>query len=375
MASKAIETLYNDNIFKIIRDKSSDEIFNIIPIVENYWTFDLEKRSPNVIFEEDGTKITDLDMLTFLYSLKNRHAVIKIPKYKSLRAYDPTKVKEVVINTSKDRHGKILKLTSNENTFNFSVMLNDMTIMTSSDVGKARLFTITDFDGNWYDGWETIDFIPDVKENQYIIEHYLTDNQNKITFDTFISNQRWVTFFSKHYILTKCLIQELKERAQHYYKIMTDMKKSKLIKFTPTTKDIPTGNMFDDSSDKIKKEKKSIVATAFNVEIDLLDNTSEYAKIDYTIEEYLRIKQLRNDIIHKYCPILQVMTRAAEYGHFKNPDLKPSWITENWEHRYKLSGKQLEWDKLVLLNNDNGYISIRKRTFDKKETVSDNYEE
>ena len=45
MASKAMISIFDDENYKKITDRNSDEIFNVIDSVHNYWTFDVYKRN------------------------------------------------------------------------------------------------------------------------------------------------------------------------------------------------------------------------------------------------------------------------------------------------------------------------------------------
>lgn len=369
-----MESIFTDPIFEKIRNRSTDEILDVLDEINNYWIFSLDKRKPNVIFEEDGTAVTTLDLLTFLYSLEDRGAVIKIPNYRSLRpTVSPAKKGEMIV--SKDRFGKIIELRSNMNTFNFSIMIKDAAVIDSESVGKPRLFTITDFDGEWFGGWDRLDFIPDAVENKYILENFLVNDDKSITFDKFISSSRWVSFFSKHYILTKYAIQMLKERSKFYNKLLKEMKNSGKIKF-PNLSPPDVAEFDEDQNDvNIKKDPgKKTKVIHFNVEVDLPENDTKFDEdIKFNLKEYNRIYELRKKV-NRFVAKLQVMTRAAEYGHWKNQTAKPSWIKVNWEDNYKTTEKSRTiWNRLVLINKKNMFVAIRKREFEKYEEVSSKY--
>ena len=104
--SESLKKMFNEEIFLKIKNRSTDEIFEVLDTVCDFWSFDIHKRKPVVVFEENGIKLTTLDLLTFLYSLQDRGAVIKIPNYKSLR---PTKTNSSTTVMSTDRMGKIIK--------------------------------------------------------------------------------------------------------------------------------------------------------------------------------------------------------------------------------------------------------------------------
>jgi len=390
MTSKAMLSIFDDEDYKKILDRSSDDIFDVIDSVHSYWSFDVYKRKPNVIFEANGIKSTDLDLFTFLKSLENRGAVIKIPNYHSLKSGGSKKASGAI--ASNVRLGKILNLRSNSETFNFSVKIMDMASYTSSSVGMPKLFTLTNYDGTIFKGWKDgIEFIPEDDETRFICENLLSSENGEIFFKKFISDSRWVSFYSKHYIITKYLIQMLQERGKFYYSEMKLIKNTNVFNKRP---EVPSGDFSEeykysnedyDSSYKLNSEKD--VVKAFVVEVDMPKNNtifkstvtdlinkynnkkSETVK-NQLINEYNRLKELRTKIIHNYVPKLQVCIRAVEYAHWKNSNAKPSWIKEDWETDFKLTPRSKKWDRMILVDNDDKFIAIRKREYDKKVDIS-----
>lgn len=117
--TKKLENILNNDIVKAILsyDQKMDEI---IPLVCSWWGYDLYSRKPGpAYFDEDmNFHTTDLDLACFLFELANRKAVINLPEYHSFR---PRSVKEGQVLTSKEnRHGQLLGLNANKETFNFS---------------------------------------------------------------------------------------------------------------------------------------------------------------------------------------------------------------------------------------------------------------
>ena len=153
--AKTLTEILNNPIMEIILDRSRD-IETIIEEVNNWWGFDLYSRKPGVAYRDENGSTTDLDLSCFLYELARRNAVINIPEYKSMRA---TKLKEGQALVSKNnRHGQILGLTANKDVFSFSLRIKDMNVINSSGVGDYRNFSITDLDGDFYEGWGNLEF-------------------------------------------------------------------------------------------------------------------------------------------------------------------------------------------------------------------------
>ncbi len=186
------------------------------------WGFDLEARRPGVAYvTESGTQVTSLDMACLLSTLCEWGSVINLPVYKSLGP--KTRKEGQIITSAENRHGKILSLVSNADTFNFSVRIMDMNVMTAHDVGDFRHFLMF-VDGDWYDGWKTITFQPTEKEKELLAK--IPSNGNTIVFDSFVSPLRWPSFYGRHYVLAKALIERLKDQNKHLGKQVAEIKKA-----------------------------------------------------------------------------------------------------------------------------------------------------
>ncbi len=75
--------------------------------------------------------------------------------------------------SSKNRNGKITNLTSNKDLFSFGVRIEDENVETDEKIGDFRTFNLTDYAGEWYDGWSSIQFSPTAKENSFLNENSL----------------------------------------------------------------------------------------------------------------------------------------------------------------------------------------------------------
>ena len=368
--AKSLKSVLDYDVTECILDRSSD-IQQAIDEVNNYWDYDLYKRKPGPAYTSEGIfQGTDLDMAVFLFALKGRGAVINIPTYKSLRN---AKIKEDQILSSKEnRHGKLLGIVSNKDSFIFSVSIIDYNVIKTDSAGDPRTFALTNFDGEWYDGWKKLTFLPDVNENKFIHENQILSGNNSITFNNFISPGRWTSFFGKYYFITKALISRLEEESKYYFQIIKKIKEDLNIQTIPTY----STKKDTESKHKVITEKgKSIKIKSFVSEIDLPDNESKYPEYKSTKENYGNLIEKRNNYIYKILPQLRFSTRSTEYVFYKNGnnDRFPAWIKNVKWQEYKI--KRTLWDRLILFQPAPGQlgVSIRKRIYEKTETVSEKY--
>ncbi len=372
--AKTLKNVLNNELTEDIINRESD-IFPIVDKVIDYWKFDLYSRKPGPVYDKKGT---DLDMAAFLFSLVDRNAVICLPEYKNMRR---TRVKENQVLTSKEnRHGKIIGVYSNKNTFSFGVRIIDMNVIgkynSGTDyVGDYRNFNLTNYDGEWYDGWRFLNFIPSEQENNFLSEfkQWYPLYNNKIVFKNFIHPNRWTSIYGQYYFITKMLIERLSEESRNYNQQIDRMLKNGI--------KLPLSDKEDKSlkQEKIGEERKEKVL-AFNCEIDIPDNESEFPIYNDNQENLIDLIRKRKRLIYKTIPKLRFMTRASELAFFKygiNSDKKelfPHWLKNvKWERNYKTSSRSKTlWDRLVLFQPKVGEkgVSIRKRTYYKTETFS-----
>ena len=364
--AKTLTEILNNPIMEIILDRSRD-IETIIEEVNNWWGFDLYSRKPGVAYRDENGSTTDLDLSCFLYELARRNAVINIPEYKSMRA---TKLKEGQALVSKNnRHGQILGLTANKDVFSFSLRIKDMNVINSSGVGDYRNFSITDLDGDFYEGWGNLEFIPNIKENQFIFENKL-ESDNKMVFKNFISQNRWSSLFGQYYFMTKALVKRLKEESAYYnseVKAMLD----EGIKYPP--KDAPA-----EWPDSEKIPGKKIKVKSFEVELDIPDNDSKFPTYKHNVKNLILLSNKRKYFTFKVVPDLNFAIRTVEYAYHKyGNDRIPHWISNaKWENNYVNPGKKIKWDRVVLFQDQVGQqgISIKKRLYETTQEVSLSYD-
>jgi len=349
-----------------ILDRSKD-LKEIIPEVTSWWKYDLFSRKPGPAYSDDGVFIgTDLDLACFLYELADRNAVINLPTYKGIRATGHKEGQMVV--SSKNRHGNILGLTANKETFIFSLRIKDMNVINSNTVGDFRNFSLTDFSGNWYKGWEKIEFMPDAKENKFLTESKILQG-NHIVFKNFSHPNRWTSFFGQYYFMTKALIDRLTEEAAYYNSEVKKMV-SEGINFPETAKP-------EEWPHKEVEKGKSIKVKAFQVEIDVPQNDSKYPVYEHNQENLVKLADLRKYYVYNLTPKLRFATRATELSYYNSKNsVMPAWLENvKWENDYTIPGKRIKWDRLVLFQPGVGQrsVSIRKREYEKSETVSLDY--
>ena len=363
--ASTLKNVLNNPIMKVILDKSND-INSTINEVSSWWTYDLFTRKPGPAYNEDGIFVgTNLDLACFLYELADRNAAINLPEYKSIRSKS-YKEGQVII-SNENRHGVLLGLNANKETFIFSIRIKDMNVMTTNSIGDYRNFSITDFSGDWYDGWKKIEFIPDVKENKFLTESKILQG-NHITFNNFSSPNRWTSFFGQYYFMTKVLIDRLTDEAAYYNSEVKSMLEEG-IKFPP-------GSESEDWPHKEVDKGKSIKVKAFQVEIDVPKNDTSFPVYEHNQENLVKLSNLRRFYVYKLIPKLRFATRATELSYYKSQDNMPAWLENvKWEKDYVVPGKRTKWERLVLFQPGVGEVgvSIRKRTYEKSEMVSLDY--
>lgn len=253
VAASLKDTISNPVVLKI--QDYSQSVDDLIPTVMNYWDYDLFSRKPCPAYTEQGLfQGTDLDLAVFLFALRDRNAVISLPKYSSMRG---SKVVEGTTVTSKEnRHGKLLSVQANKETFVFSLKMLDENVVTEKGQGDFRAFSLTDFDGTWYDGWSTIKFSPDAKENEFIQKSKIMSN-NRITFKNFIHPNRWISFYGQYYFITKLMIDRLTAESSNMFQQMKRMKANGCV-----LEKEPYAQV------EAVSETKSVKVTAFEAELD-----------------------------------------------------------------------------------------------------------
>jgi len=376
--SKSLKCILDDELVVKILDRN-ERISSVADEVLSHWDYDLEKRKAGLAYDispsGEEMEYCTLDLATFLYTLRRRNAVISLPTYQSRR---PRTIKENEVLMSKDnRHGQILNLTSNQNTFSFGIRIKDLQVLSFNNKkqessGGYRTFLITDFNGEMYEGWTSIKFVPDAKENNFLHECGILDNTVK--FKYFIDPNRWISFYGKPYFMLKLLEMRLSEETKHIKKLIADML-AKGIKYPKTEEYAEYGFTPFQKREKGKSEK----VDCFEVEIDVPENDSKYPEFkeeSYTQNSLVNVTKL-NEKLLKDLASARFSIRTVEYAFSlkHKPDSKehvfPSWIKDtNWEDD-KI--KRTVWKRLKLVQPSNfeRSVAIRYRWYEKSEQVKD----
>jgi hypothetical protein len=365
--STSLKTLLDNPLVLGILDRSSN-VGVIANITTQFWDYDLFSRKPSPAYDEYGVFTgTDLDLACFLYSLSGRGAVINIPNYKSATQKKARKDQRLVSKTN--RHGELLKVIGNQNFFKFNISIMDQNVIGADKVGDFRTFSITDYDGKWYDGWDLIEFVPTINENKFITENALWSG-NKIQFKNFIHPNRWTSFFGQYYVISKLMIERLTEEAKHLNSEIKTMI-SEGIHFPSAAEGIQTHEYEEPG------QTKSVSFNVFEAKIHIpeMGLKGEFPKLKHNqknlVELYDKMKRL-----NKYKEALTFMTRATEYAHSTNKDRMPAWIKNTkWEEGFVEPGKRTKWTRLKLFQPEVGKhaVSILKRTYSKAARVDIGY--
>lgn len=356
-------------IIQDLMDRQQD-ITSLIEDTNSFWIHDLFNRRPSAAEYDDQGKLltTDLDLATFLYALSDREAVINLPIYKSLR---PKSVQEgIVVTSSQNRHGQIMGLVSNSKVFSFGVRIKDMNVISTNTVGFPRCYLFTDFCGNWYQGWQQIDFIPTAKENKFLFENKLL-TENKIIFKNFVTPQKWVSFYGQYYFITKALIERLVEEQTHLKK-----EKKKIIDSGIRIDDKFIYSEFPPTS---KEAGTKIQVDAFEVEVDLPQFINLYELYPNTIDGLKHVVD-KLSRIRKALENFRFVTRQIEFAASKQKYIEtfPAWIKNvSWEKDYKTGPRSRTlWNRLKIVQPGpfQKSIALRTRWFKVTQEIADDAE-
>jgi hypothetical protein len=364
--AKTLRELLDNQLVLDALDRTKD----VVPIGQtavDFWNYDLFTRSPSPAYTEAGMFMgTDLDLAVFLYDLANRDAVISLPRYKA--ATRSTKREDQDVVSAANRHGKMIGLVANQDFFKFSVRIIDENVVGEDTVGDFRTFSLTDYDGGWYEGWDRINFVPTRKENRFITENKLWTG-NVIHFKNFIHPNRWTSFFGQYYVMSKIVVERLTEEMRFLNAQMKAIKAEGI--------DFPEGEGPGPYRPTTYGESKSVKFDSFQAKIHIpeMGLKGEYVNLEKTqqslVDAYNKKKQL-----NKMREKLTFMVRATEYAHYKNPDQIPSWFHGvKWEDGFIEPGMRTPWQRMKLFQPEVGKhsVSILKRTYSKSAQVSVDY--
>lgn len=367
--AKTLKNVLDHPVMIDAMNRESD-IMKIVETVGKWWEYDLYKRKPGPAYQDGIFVGTDLDLSTFLYALAERHAPIIIPEYKRASA-KTTREGEMCV-SDKDRRGPILSLSANKELFSMSIKIQDSNIMSNEGgVGEPRNFMVNDYDGEWYPGWKTIQFMPDAEETKFLTENKLWSG-SKIVFKNFVHPNRWISMFGVSYFITKFVGERIDAECRSMNAQIKKILESG-IKYPETGEDAPKTH-----PKSVSGPKKSMKFPAFQVEIDVPDNDTKFRMASIDQESLIALTKMRNTLVYNIGPKLRFAIRCTELAYYKHGEGKmPAWLKNvKWEP-YKAKGKKITWDRLVLMQPGVGKraVGLRKRKYEKSIKVDIDYGE
>lgn len=344
--AKTLKKVYATETFQKIKDLSVD----ITPVAEElkaHWSYDLFSRKPGPAVTDDGRQVgTDLDMACFLSALADRGAVINIPAYKS-RTASGLKDDEVVISKS-NRHGKLIKLVSNKETWAFSIQVLDLNVVTTDGdeqtAGAPRNFMIVDEHGRWRE-WANLEFVPTAKENDFLKDNSLfvtKDGRSRIDFSNFVHPNRWVSFFGQYYFLTKMLIERMEAETSHWRALLKAKRASK--EAIAKAAEAKAGTVDKSLICRVSGGTRQELVKSLEATVMFGDFVGDYPKL----RAEAKIEARLNALTELLTP-LRFAVRTVEFAFFLHGRGKlPAWINAQWEHNFRLPKGRIEWNRLVL---------------------------
>lgn len=330
------------------------------------WGCDLESRKPRKYVDVDGEH-TEIDLFCLLLELARRKSIINIPTY--LRSLPKEAVQEgMYVVSRKNRHGPVLNVISNKNHFAVSVLINDMNVITPTEVGYYRTFMLSGPDGKIREGWDTLEI--------------LTANEgipDKIAISNVVHPGRWTSFYGEPYLLGKLYVDRLADEEKWYKKIVANLKKKHAV---------PT-----ESPQRYYRSttvKESVIVTGFEAEVDGAPIVGEYPTCEDSPQGFedacKRLKTVRR--LHKTMKFLCRGTEKAFYDHAVLSKLEstarvqawlrgevkgavsvPGWVSWPvvWEQGYKESNRHRKlWARQELRNG----MALRWRAWEQEEQIA-----
>jgi len=244
----------------------------------------------------------------------------------------------------------------------------DQNVIGGDKVGVYRTFSLTDYDGTWYPGWQRIEFVPTLNENKFITENKLWSG-NRIVFSNFAHPNRWTSFFGQYYVISKLMIERITEEAKYLNSEVKAMVKEGI--------EFPSGRGPVTHEYGEAGETKSVSFNAFESKIYIPDLglKGEFLKVEHNQKKLVEIYEKRKNL-NRVKEGLTFMTRATEYAHFIAQDRMPAWIQNaEWEDGFVEPGKRTKWSRLKLFQPKVGEhsVSILKRTYSKAARVDIDY--
>ena len=265
------------------------------------WGYNLAKRSPGIAYTTaSGEQVTSLDMACLMSELVKWGSIINIPEYE--RSGPATRVEGQIVVSPENRHGKIVGVTSNEETFNFGVRVVDMNVMDAHNVGAYRTFLLVR-NGEWWKGLSTVQFQPTPQEQERLAA---IAKDNKITFDYFVHPLRWTSFYGAPYLGAKVVIERLSDEMKYLRDLIGTLRSTLKLVAEPYP-----------HTETIEEAKPREVLWVFKAEV-----VGQELKGTYPIEKAKPSKDLLDTLSAKKSRLSQLrdhlkfQTRATEFAFF-----------------------------------------------------------
>jgi hypothetical protein len=325
----------------------ADRSHGIMEVVNDLiasWSYDLSTRKPGVSYvTPEGHPVTDLDLACYISSLVSKRAVVNLPKYHGARGKSHTEGEVVV--SSANRHGRTVELRSNQKVWSFGVCIDDANVMTADSVGKSRTFLMQGINGDWHDGWETIEIMPQGLDKE--VFDALCGKDRKMRFDYFIHPMRWTSVFGENFRIAKFAAD---------YRIPDELRwlKAEIKRLQEETKTPP--KVWPKSTTD-KKSERSAKAWAYESFIDGVALTSEYPALykcedgeEYDLEKGkadLKEALSRKKRLEAVQKSLRFHVRASEFSWWehltKNMNVYTDEVTDDKYQDRVLSREPIEW--------------------------------
>ena len=300
----------------------------------------------------------NIDMATLLMILRYRHCDISIPKYTSTTV---AKTRKTEIISGEDRHGEILSLKSNENTFKFSVMIADKSYHEKKLDGTEtdfcpRTYSITDDNGNFHNNWNSFKFNITLKEEDYFSN--ILNYGSKIYCKNFVNLPLAQAFYTEYYRNMKVFDERLGYERMYINSVKSEyIKKCKVL----------SNDEFKSLDGKAKVIKES--AEQFeSVKVLCFESKITNVPENYDFNYIKTNKRTPEEIVAECDELLEGLTsvrsefrflcRLIEFAFFKvNPyseNMDPSKFTTynrndcKWnEQKVRLPRGRIDWFELM----------------------------
>lgn len=381
--AKNLQAILDNKIVSASLDRCQ-RIDRIIEQALAMWEADLSKRRPAPAYTTgvDDQLVyqgTDLDLFSILMALSQRKAVINIPDYERLRASSLCSNQHVI--SDGNRHGQVIRLVSNKDTHAFSVLINDYNVIEiakdSDKLGAPRSFALVDDSGQFYKGWERVEWFPIKTEKDWLKERKLEIEPDVIEFKYFVHPALASSIYGSPYLATKFLALRIADQASHYRKIAQNLKEEG-VKLPPVKgkEEVIYWKQGTTTPIKVQNLEAKLIFPGYKGEYpvygieDAGDNISKvkpYKKMPTDLKgkrEVLRYALLiSKKLSYKYGPIVRAPVRAVELAFFKygfnkeRREIKPGWAVPDWNRGYKLPNGRVRWSQLRL----NDYVKLLYR--------------